>query len=475
MLKYLYYLFKVIGGEKMKFINNNKIKRILAILCVLVLLFSFSGCKKSNNTSSEPVSNDAAFFEDATTTMSGDNSSTTSESDKNSGTTTQNNSSTQTQSSITSSQTTQSSGQQKPQSNSSKRRQWYTRDFKLTTQELNTALTQQYTKPKNVILMIGDGMGVNDIEMLKKLNFKVADIGVIIDKLPNKGFCTTNNIEGTITDSAAAATALATGTKTINGTLGLDKSGKTLQNLSEMARANNKKVGMVTTDNFTGATPSGFTIHAVSRHNTDDIVKAYMDFIPDVLIGDGLSKYDNVVNNINDYFLIQEEKLTVAKEFNAFEIAMNDRRDRPFFGFTEFDLDTDTTKLAQCTEMALNRLENENGFFLMVESCGPDRGGSANNLKQKLVGVSALNNAVAVALKYCINNPDTVLIVTADHETGGVVIPNDLSMQSNVFTTNEHTATNVGVFAVGQGTEMFNGKTVDNTDIFKFISGIVKK
>ncbi len=457
----------------MKFIHHTSIKRILAIFCVIVLLFSFVGCKKSNTTSSDYMSGDTAFFEDATTTINSGDSSTVSDSGKNN-TTTQNNSSTKTPSNNGSSQAPQTSSQKNPQSGPNYSKQWYTRDIKLSTQELNTALTQQYTKPKNVIVIIGDGMGINAIEITKKLNFSLLDFGLIIDKLPNKGFATTHNIEGGITDSAASATALATGTKTLNGTLGLNSNGASLQNVSEVARAHGKKVGIVTTDRFTGATPAGFTIHNTSRENTDEIAKSFMDFAPDVLIGDGIANYENIVGSLTDYLLIQEEKLTVAKEFDNFEIRINEYPNRPFFGFTAFDLDRDSTKLAYCTEIALNKLENENGFFLMVESCGPDKGASANNLKRTLTGVASLNNAVAVALKYCLKNPDTVLIVTSDHETGGVFIPDNLTIKSNVFTTKEHTNANVGVFALGQGTEIFNGKTVDNTDIGKFLMNLVK-
>lgn len=461
----------------MKFIYNNHIKRALAIFCVFVLIFSFVGCKKANSTSSDSVASASTLTSTGTISAQSSNESTTSVSDTNKKpSSTQNNSSTNTPANSSS----ESSQENIPVSSSNTtvteevpEKQWYTRNISLSAQELNTALTQQYIKPKNVIVMIGDGMGANDLEITRQLSDAIMDFGIIIDKLPNKGFATTRNYKGEVTDSAASATALATGTKTLNSMVGLDSNGQFLQNVSELARAQSKKVGIVTSDLFTGATPSGFTVHTSSRGNTDEIVKGFLEFLPDVLIGDGMGDFNNVTYASQKYLTIRE-KIAVASSFNIFENKINELPDKPFFGFASFNLDSNTTQLAYCTEIALNKLDNKNGFFLMVESCGPDKGGHTGNLNQKLTGVNSLNNAVAVALKYCLKNPDTVLIVTADHETGGVVIPENLTKDSEIFTALGHTAIDVGVFALGYGTEYFNGKTVDNTDIAKFVINTLK-
>jgi len=126
--------------------------------------------------------------------------------------------------------------------------------------------------------------------------------------------------------------------------------------------------------------------------------------------------------------------------------------------------------LAQCAQVAFQRLQNENGFFLMIESSGTDKYGHKNNMTGKLNSVVTLDRTVAAALLFMQDNPDTLLIITSDHETGGVKLPEGEDARvSDLLTVTEHTDTPVRVFAVGQGSEYFSGKTVDNTDIAKFV------
>ena len=111
----------------------------------------------------------------------------------------------------------------------------------------------------------------------------------------------------------------------------------------------------------------------------------------------------------------------------------------------------------------------------MVEGAACDKAGHNENAAQKTVGVANFDKAVAVAVKYCMENPDTLLIVTSDHETGGVTIPDgEYTLSKDLFTTDYHTDANVGIFALGYGTEYFKDKTVDNTDLGKFIHAAIK-
>ena len=131
--------------------------------------------------------------------------------------------------------------------------------------------------------------------------------------------------------------------------------------------------------------------------------------------------------------------------------------------------------LAQCTEIALNRLQNENGFFLMVESAGTDKFGHGGDMRGKLNSVVTLDRTVAAILKFMEKNPDTVLVITSDHETGGVQYPeSEFKSLNELLTTNSHTAAAVRVFGVGKGTEYFRDKLVDNTDIAKFLIAAIK-
>lgn len=346
-----------------------------------------------------------------------------------------------------------------------------------TKSDLDKANNQQYVKPKNVIVMISDGMGLNDIVLANKFSNFLFDFGVAFENLKNKGDMTTSSLSG-ITDSAASGTAMATGYKTENYFLGMKPDGTILKNASEIARENGKKVGIVTNDTIYGATPSAFTVHSADRDNTEEIVKLFIEFTPDVLMGDGYLKYQNSVQKFKRTGDVKEETLAniqVASSEKEWETKAKENPEKAFFGFFEPDLKTNSYSLAHATQVALERLENEEGFFLMVEGAGCDKAGHNKNASQKPVGVATFDKAVAVAVKYCMENPDTLLIITSDHETGGVAIPSgDYTLTKDLFTADYHTNEKVGVFALGYGAEYFNGKTVDNTDLGKFIHAAIK-
>ena len=345
--------------------------------------------------------------------------------------------------------------------------------------DLKKAITLEYSKPKNVILMISDGMGLKDLVLANKFSDFLFDFGITFENFENKGEVITNSLSG-VTDSAASATALASGTKTENGYLGMKPDGTILKNAAEVARSKGKKVGIVTDDDIYGATPSAFTVHCASRDNTEEIVRLFIEFTPDVLIGDGYLKYQSSVQKFKRLGNVKEEtlaKINVAANEKEWETKAKEdpNGEKAFFGFLEADLRTNSYSLAHATGVALERLENEKGFFLMVEGAACDKAGHNKNAAQKPVGVATFDKAVAVAIKYCMENPDTLLIITSDHETGGVTIPEgEYKLDKNLFTTDYHTDANVGVFALGYGTEYFKDKTVDNTDLGKFIHAAIK-
>ena len=148
---------------------------------------------------------------------------------------------------------------------------------------------------------------------------------------------------------------------------------------------------------------------------------------------------------------------------------------KPFISFNSGYTTNVSNELSQSTQLALKLLDNENGFFLMVESCGTDKYGHSNNMKGKIASVTNLDRTLAAILLFMEQNPDTLLIVTSDHETGGVQLPADGAEPTDeLFTTEEHTDTPVRVFAVGKGSEYFNGVTVDNTEIGKFLIAAIE-
>ena len=345
--------------------------------------------------------------------------------------------------------------------------------------DLKNATSLEYTKPKNIIVMISDGMGLNDLVLANKFSDFLFDFGITFENFENKGGMITNSLSG-VTDSAASGTAMATGQKTENGFIGMKPDGTILKNAPELAREKGKKVGIVTDDNIYGATPSAFTVHSASRDNTEEIVKLFIEFTPDVLIGDGYLKYQSSVQKFKRTGAVNEEtlaKINVASSEKEWETKTNEdpNREKAFFGFLEADLKTNSYSLAHATQVALERLENEKGFFLMVEGAACDKAGHNKNAAQKPVGVATFDKAVAVAIKYCMENPDTLLIITSDHETGGVTLPQgEYKLNKDLFTTDYHTDANVGIFALGHGAEYFKDKTVDNTDLGKFIHAAIK-
>ncbi len=281
-------------------------------------------------------------------------------------------------------------------------------------------LTFELKEAKNAILMIGDGMGFNTVEMA------LPTIGAFIaDALPNKGNAytgslTTEESPTTATDSAAGGTALSTGFKTLNKYIGMDKDGKSLLNIRELADSKGANTGVISTDIITGATPAAFLAHNDSR-NDSVILK----------------------NQINQ--LVYERGV---------DWCYGDVGDN----------------LLSNTAAALGKLsEGGSSFFLMIEEGQIDKESHANSAEGCIEMVERFNDTIAYAIQYVLAHPDTVLIITADHETGGITKNDDGSFR---YTLDDHSTVNVPVYAIGYGTEYFNGKEVDNTEIAKFMAKI---
>lgn len=333
----------------------------------------------------------------------------------------------------------------------------------------------EFTTPKNVIIIIGDGMGANDITLAEKYADGVYDFGLVLNQIPNHGLSYTYSATNAVTDSAASGTALSTGFKTKNGYIGKNEWGEDLPTMAEIAREAGKKIGIITDEDICGATPSAFVVHNISRDNRSELASAMIKFRPDVLMSqdhDGtMFMLDSEGRHIFD------NEYLVAKDFKRFDSVLetDPNCEKPFWGFLNGYSTAVSDNLAQCTEVALERLQNENGFFLMVESAGTDKFGHRNDMMGKINSVVTLDRTVAAVLKFMEENPDTLLLITSDHETGGVQLPvTGEESLSDLLTVTEHTATPVRVFAVGKGTEYFSGKTVDNTDIAKFLIKAIK-
>ncbi len=353
---------------------------------------------------------------------------------------------------------------------------WYSEDgINLTQKQVQKIINGDFETPKNIIIIIGDGMGPNDITLAEQHHEGVYDFGLVLNQIKNYGIATTHSADNIVTDSAASATALSTGVKTNNGYIGKDPDGNDLKTMAETAREAGKKIGILTDEDIAGATPTAFTVHNISRSNTKELTNDMLKFKPDVLMAkDYNGTFPRLEGEAQQIF---NNEYLVAKDFKRFKEVLDTDPDctKPFFGFLDGYSTVASDNLAQCTQVAMKRLKNDNGFFLMVESSGTDKYGHSNDMNGKLSSVVTLDRTVAAVLAFMKSNPDTMLIVTSDHETGGVQLPEkDNEKLTDLFTTTSHTATPVRVFAVGKGTEYFKDNTIDNTDIAKFVIKSIK-
>lgn len=355
-------------------------------------------------------------------------------------------------------------------------------------------------RAKNVILMIGDGMGEQHIEAgniyrSNKLNMeRFAVIGEVMTRSLTPG----------ATDSAAAATAMATGVKTYNGRISY-KDGKNLETVAELAKAAGKKVGVVVTKPVTDATPAAFLSHAKGRDDSESIARQLVDFNADILFG----LTDDAMDALKAEIPTAERALcTTFDEINA-------SGSEQIYGLLEDGAiqTAGSDTLSSLTSTALTKLSqnNENGFLLIVEGSKIDTASHDNDMEAMLAELNAFDAAVNTCRNWAQANGETVVMVTADHETGGLEIPKfdntdanaakqearealiDYESSDKWFTRSGHTSANVNYFIYATGSEIAqkssdwnsSDKTeyleikydelmdipdeIDNTDIFRLV------
>lgn len=260
---------------------------------------------------------------------------------------------------------------------------------------------------ENVVLMIGDGMGKNHVSCASK------DMGLFLNETPVRSAITTHSANNAVTDSAASATVYACGIKTNNGFLGVDTHQKSCQTIAETALEHGMFVGILSTDMMTGATPSAFYAHVTDRYMADTI-KTHL-----------------------------QKARSAGMDIRLAVPTLSDEVDRLL------------TKAEQSGQP----------FFLMIEGARIDTRSHENKFDLMAFELRDFDQAVKTVVDRLKTHPDTTVIVTADHETGGL---NDHC----VFTTRHHTSSNVNVWAFGGQADLLN--TVrDNTDIYRMIHHIL--
>jgi len=307
-------------------------------------------------------------------------------------------------------------------------------------------------KPRNIVLIIGDGMGLGALNFTS--NAVYGQPGqLLMEQFPCKGLCETYSASSDVTDSAASGTAIAGGYKTTNGYLGVTPDQEPVRTIAEEARDAGKSVGLLTTDKLTGATPSAFAVHVPGRSKTKEILADYAKCNFDFLLG--------AQGKTDDYGAFAAKGYTVVNGTDAFLKSEG----KKVIG--SMDYPNNETLAVAASEMLKRLNANPKGFFAMIECSWPDGGGHGNNPDRTVKGVTCVDHVVRAAAEFARTNPDTLIVVTADHETGGIVCTQSVPGRRGPFITYQcgnHTGAPVGIFAVGPGAQEF-GTVLNNINI----------
>jgi alkaline phosphatase len=328
------------------------------------------------------------------------------------------------------------------------------------------SVAQDSKGSRNVILFIGDGMGLAQIYAAYTVN--KGNLNIM--KFPYTGFSRTSSASGYITDSGAGATAISCGKKTYNGAIGVDTDSIPCKTILEYAEENGLSTGLIATSSITHATPASFIAHQKSRERYEDIALDFLKTDIDIFIGGG-----------GQYFTHRSDSADLVKQL----------KDKGYnvFLYPSWILFANSSKVAvftapdqnprisegrgnmlpDATEKAIEFLhKNKKGFFLMVEGSQIDWGGHNNDIRYVVEETTDMDNAIAKALAFAEKDGHTLVVVTADHETGGLTILNGDMNAGTVeakFNTIGHTGIMVPVFAYGPGAQNFSG-VYENTAIF---------
>ena len=334
---------------------------------------------------------------------------------------------------------------------------------------------------KNVIFMIGDGTGIAQL-----YSGQLQEVGpngyLHAQRLPITGIVKTHAEDDLITDSASGATAYSCGIKTKNGVIAQDSDGNECVTLLELSQKAGMKTGLIATSGVTHATPASFATHIDSRNKYSEIAEQLVESEVDVILGGGLEYFlpldsagSSRADQLNLLSNFEERGYSIVLNRQAM-IEEDSDRIVGFFSPGGLPSKNRIPSLSEMTSKAVENLSSkENGFFLMIEGSQIDWGGHANNTPYVLREVKDFDDAIGVVLSFAEQNPGTLVIITADHETGGMTI-NGVNRENTVvdiaWTSTGHTGTPIPLMAYGPHAVEFSGWW-DNTDIGKKVADLL--
>ena len=328
--------------------------------------------------------------------------------------------------------------------------------------------------PVNIILMIGDGMGLSQITAGMYSNGNKT----ALEEFEYIGLSKTHSSENLVTDSAASGTAFACGKKTMNGVLGMDINNNKLNSILEICKSRGYLTGLISTSSIVHATPASFYANVRSRKQYEDIALQLSENNIDYFIGGGEKHFKK--RNDNRNLILEMKDYEMVNNLTKFSQSTSNKLG--FFTYYDEPPSLNDGRKPPLDEALLATLDKfdqrEKSFFIMVEGSQIDWGGHANEIDYITSEFKDFDRAISVAVNYVNANPNTLLIVTADHETGGLAITfgktKPYKFKSD-FNTGGHSATMVPVFSYGTCAKKFSG-IYENTAIFdKMLETVERK
>lgn len=336
--------------------------------------------------------------------------------------------------------------------------------------------TQQFSssnktsKAKNIILLIGDGMGLTQVSTAYYYSEETPNFS----RFKYIGLHQNQPVGAKITDSASGATAFSTGYKSYNAAIGVDKDTIARETLLEWAAKQQKSTGLIATSTITHATPASFYAHVANRNSHEEIAENFVKAPIDFAAGGGYQYFNQREDSKDLIADLRDKGMTVSTKQIGKNLKMGNRY--------AYLLEPDSLHsirggrgdfMEKATSTALDFLsQDKDGFFLMIEGSQIDWGGHANDANYVITELLDFDKAVGLALDFAEKDGNTLVIVTADHETGGLSLSSATTFgQRNygaiqpTFSTEGHSAALIPVFAYGKGAKEFMG-IYQNNDLF---------